>query len=231
MSADLSLAQESEVALNYTAVGTSTTAGVPVVLRCCVDGTPVPGGACGINGQPNSWQTLSNCCVIKLGQGQHKVALEHCSQTQGAICYIRNPTFTCIGGLEDADAPAPTPGTVLAPLLSRNYISFGSTRLGQPAGPLCFTITNGGSAPLVLSSISVLNCSSSTSPVYVDCASVAGFRIISGGDPGILAPGASRSVCLTFTPTQNATFDATVAILTNATAAPVIVSLHGTGDL
>ena len=99
MSADLSLDQESEVALNYTAVGTTSTAGVPVVLRCCVDGTPVPGGACGINGQPNNWQTLSNCCVVKLPPGPHKVTLEYCCQVSGAICYIRNPTFYCIGGL------------------------------------------------------------------------------------------------------------------------------------
>jgi hypothetical protein len=230
MSATLSLDQDSEVAINYTAVGTTTTAGAPITLRCTVDGTPVPGGACGINGQPNSWQTLSNCCVIKLPQGQHKVALEYCCQTQGATCYIRNPTFTCIGGLEDSDGQAQTPPPGTAPTLSRNYMSFGSTRTGNPAGPLCFTITNGGSAPLALNSIVVMNCSSSTSPVYVDCATVAGFQIISGGDPGILAPGASRNVCLTFTPGQTATFDATLAIMTNASPTPIVVSLHGTGD-
>jgi hypothetical protein len=100
MSATLSLDQESEVAINYTAVGTTSTAGTPVVLRCCVDGTPVTGGACGINGQPNSWQTLSNCCVVDVPQGQHKITLEYCCQVAGAICYIRNPTFYCIGGLK-----------------------------------------------------------------------------------------------------------------------------------
>jgi hypothetical protein len=99
MSATLSLDQESDVAINYTAVGTTTTAGVPVVLRCSVDGNPVQGGACGINGQPNSWQTLSNCCVVHMSPGQHKVALEYCCQVAGATCYIRNPTFYCIGGL------------------------------------------------------------------------------------------------------------------------------------
>ena len=99
MSATLSLDEESEVAINYTAVGTSSSSGVPVVLRCAVDGTPVQGGACGINGTQNSWQTLSNCCVVKLGPGQHKITLEYCNQVQGATCYIRNPSIMAIGGL------------------------------------------------------------------------------------------------------------------------------------
>jgi len=100
MSANLDLPDEGEVAINYTAVGTTTQQGVPVVLRCTVDGTPVPGGACGINGTPNSWQTLSNICVVKLPPGKHKIALEYCCQVQGATCYIRNPTFYAMGGME-----------------------------------------------------------------------------------------------------------------------------------
>ena len=229
MSATLSLDQDSDVAINYTAVGTTTTVGVPVTLRCTVDGSPVTGGACSINGQPNNWQTLSNCCVAKLPQGQHKVALEYCCQTAGAICYIRNPAFTCIGGLGDAGSP-PVPVVAAAPTISQSHISFGSSHLGQLAGPLCFTITNSGSGTLAINNISVLNCSSSISPIYVDCISVAGFRIISGGDPGLLAPGESRTACLTFTPGQAATFDSTVAISTNASTTPFVVSLHGTGD-
>jgi len=57
--------------------------------------------ACGINGTPNSWQTLSNCCVVKLPAGQHQVSMQYSSQVQGTTSYIRNPTFYCIGGLGD----------------------------------------------------------------------------------------------------------------------------------
>jgi hypothetical protein len=115
--------------------------------------------------------------------------------------------------------------------LNRNYISFSSARLGQTAGPLCFTMTNPGPQPLFISNIGVQNCSSSIDPTYIDCATVAGFRIMPGGDaPGILGPGQSRDVCLTFTPGETATFDAHVLITTNASATPVDVQLHGTGD-
>jgi hypothetical protein len=114
---------------------------------------------------------------------------------------------------------------------SRGYISFADLKIGKTAGPLCFTITNTGTGPLNISSISVINCSSSIHPVYVDCGTVAGFKIISGGSPGTLAPGQSRDVCITFTPTEAATFDATVSIVSNAPTSPSVVFLHGTGDL
>jgi hypothetical protein len=100
MNTTLNLPEESEVAINYTAVGTATAAGVPVLLRVAVDGVPVPGGATGISGTPNQWQTLSNVCVVKLPQGQHKITLEYCCQVPGAISYIRNPTIYAIGGME-----------------------------------------------------------------------------------------------------------------------------------
>jgi hypothetical protein len=100
MSANLSLDQESEVAINYSAVGTTTTTGAPVVMQVAVDGQLLPQSAAGINGTANSWQTISNCCMVDLPAGQHKIALEYCCQVAGSVCYIRNPTFYCIGGMK-----------------------------------------------------------------------------------------------------------------------------------
>src|SRR5262245_29883493 len=77
--------------------------------------------------------------------------------------------------------------------LSRNYISFADLCVGKTAGPFCFDITNSGSADLVISSISIINCSSSIHPVYVDCASVAGFQIVSGGGAGTVPAGQKRT--------------------------------------
>lgn len=114
--------------------------------------------------------------------------------------------------------------------LNRNAISFASVRVGGTAGPLCFTMSNPGPQPIFINSIVVQNCSSSIDPQYIDCATVAGFRIISGNTPGFLQPGQSQDVCLTFTPGERATFDASVMISTNASATPVVVQLHGTGD-
>src|SRR5437763_628278 len=92
--------------------------------------------------------------------------------------------------------------------LSRTYMSFADLCLGKTAGPLCFTITNSGSGNLVISSIGIINCSSSIDPTYIDCTTVAGFQISSGGGAGTLTPGQSRTVCVTFTPHEAATFDA-----------------------
>jgi hypothetical protein len=100
MQSNLNLPNASWVCFNYTAVGTCTTVGAPVVLRICCDGQPVPGGACGINGVPNQWQTLSNCCAVQLPAGQHQVSLQYQAQVAGSTCYIRNPTFTAMGGLD-----------------------------------------------------------------------------------------------------------------------------------
>src|SRR5207247_1591820 len=114
--------------------------------------------------------------------------------------------------------------------LSRSYISFADLCLGRTAGPLCFTITNNSTAALVINNISITNCSSSVDPHFIDCATVAGFRIASGGAAGTLAAGASRDVCITFTPGEAATFSAFVLISTNASTTPAQVELHGTGD-
>ena len=114
--------------------------------------------------------------------------------------------------------------------LSRTYISFMASRLGQTSGPLCFTITNTSNGLLFIYNISIMNCSSSVDPQYIDCARVAGFQIVSGGGLGTLATGASRDVCITFTPGEAATFSAFVLISTNASTTPAQVELHGTGD-
>lgn len=114
--------------------------------------------------------------------------------------------------------------------LSTTFISFGDCKIGNTTYPHCFTIRNTGTGPLNISSIGLVNCSDSVDPVYVDCSSVAGFTIVSGGGPGTLAPGQSRDVCVTFSPRKIATFDGFVAITSNASPSPVFVQFHGSGD-
>src|SRR5947199_307497 len=133
-----------------------------------------------------------------------------------------------------ATAVAPTAAVAVTTgpqvTLSRTYMSFADLCLGGTAGPLCFTITNSGGSDLRISSIGIINCSSSIDPMYIDCTTVAGFQISSGGGPGTLAAGQTRTVCLTFTPHEAATFSAFVAINTNASPSVVKVELHGSGD-
>src|SRR5262249_58355939 len=98
-----------------------------------------------------------------------------------------SPSLVQLHGTGDVCVPQVT--------LSRNYISFADLCVGKTAGPLCFTITNSGGGTLVINSISIVNCSSSIHPVYVDCASVAGFQIFTGGGAGSLTAGQNHTVC------------------------------------
>ena len=139
--------------------------------------------------------------------------------------------FFCLAALcAAALAPAALAGHRVSLRLNCSYISFAEACLGQTAGPLCFTITNTCNRPLVINSIKITHCSSSVDPVSIDCTKVAGFQISSGGAPGSLAPGQVRTVCITFSPAELATFSAFVVIDTNASASPAMVELHGTGD-
>src|SRR5258708_5611944 len=140
------------------------------------------------------------------------------------------PSFCLAALCAAALSPAAQAQAVPGLSLSRSYMSFGDLCVGKTAGPLCFTITNTGGAPLVISSIGFINCSSSVDSHYIDCAAIAGFQISSGGSPSTLPPGGSQTVCVTFTPHEAATFSGFVQILSNAPTGPAIVELHGTGD-
>jgi hypothetical protein len=100
MNTTLTLDEASEVAFNYSAVGTTTTPGAPIVMRVTVNGQPVAGGATGISGIPNQWQTISGLCIVKLPAGQHQIALEHMAQIKGTTTYLRNPTLMAMGGMD-----------------------------------------------------------------------------------------------------------------------------------
>jgi uncharacterized membrane protein len=106
------------------------------------------------------------------------------------------------------------------PVLSVNptYLSFGCIHIGETSSPLCFTVTNTGTGPLNITDVSINDPSR------------AGFSISSGAEPGTLAPGESRDICVIFVPHDPpGTFDAFVTVTTNAPGGPVVVQFHGTG--
>jgi hypothetical protein len=141
-------------------------------------------------------------------------------QGQGTFHTVADPTQIAVWSL------FPLPQLAL----SRTQISFPSQHLGQTSPPLCFTISNPSAQPVFISSVTVQNCSSDIDPQYIDCTTVAGFRIIAGDTPGFLAPGQSRDVCITVTPTEIATFDGHVMINTNVSTTPLQVDLHAGGQ-
>jgi outer membrane protein assembly factor BamB len=112
-------------------------------------------------------------------------------------------------------------GTDPAPVasLSPGSLDFGNQVVGSTSGAHTVTLTNSGTAPLLISSISLSG------------ANPGSFALTAGGGAGTLAPGAARSISLTFTPPTVGPHSATLLINSNAAGSPHAVSLTGVGGM
>jgi P pilus assembly chaperone PapD len=110
-------------------------------------------------------------------------------------------------------------GFVPAPALTLNStsIDFGSLTVGSTSPPRSVTLTNSGNAPLAISAVSITG------------ADPGSFAISAGGDAGTLAPGSSRTISITFSPTTPGGHSAGLTIASNAPGGPHLVILSGTG--
>src|SRR5207245_352204 len=152
----------------------------------------------------------------------------------GASCTI-SVSFTPSGpGVRAAavnitDDAAGTPqsvslaGTGIAPAvgLAPTNLAFGTQRLSTPSPAQTVTLTNSGGAPLNLTSITI------TGAQAADFAFAAGNTCPTGA--GSVAPGASCTISISFTPAATGARTATVTITDDAPGSPQSVSLAGTG--
>lgn len=101
------------------------------------------------------------------------------------------------------------------PLANGAEKSFGSSPVGTPAPPLTFTLRNAGSADLTIDEVAVTG------------AHAADFV---AGTPGTttLAPGASTTFVVTFTPSATGSREAVLGIASNDSGSPFTVALAGT---
>ncbi len=97
--------------------------------------------------------------------------------------------------------------------VSTSSLSFGSQNVGSSSVPQNVVLTNAGSAPLSIFTIST------TSAQYVETNSC----------PTTLLAGANCSISVTFSPTTSGTLSANLTITDNASGSPHTVSLLGTG--
>jgi len=101
--------------------------------------------------------------------------------------------------------------------LSANLINFGTQKVGSTSNSKSFTVTNTGTTPLVLNSVSVQG----------DFLLEIGTTCDAGTS---LAPGQHCSVDVSFAPKARGRRDGTVTIADNALFGPQIVILNGTGN-
>ena len=105
-----------------------------------------------------------------------------------------------------------TPSGAPTAVLSTSSLDFGSVQVGTTAGPLQFTLKNGGTAPLTIAGVQVF-------PPFA----------VSHTCGGSVAAGATCTFNVTFTPPTVGQHAQTLSITTNASASPHTVALRGTG--
>jgi hypothetical protein len=112
-----------------------------------------------------------------------------------------------------------TTQTVLAPVaqLSPASLNFGSVKRPRTSAPLTATLTNTGTAVLTIASITIAG----TNP--------GDFAIAATTCGATLAPAASCTVDVTFSPTARHTRSGTLAITNDAAGSPQSVALTGNG--
>jgi subtilisin-like proprotein convertase family protein len=111
-------------------------------------------------------------------------------------------------------------GTGTAPVfaVAPSRGDFSSQRVGSSSAPQTFTVTNTGDAPLTITNASVIGSPSGQfTEVSDDCT---GHTV---------APSATCTVTLTFTPTRIGTHEAVLRFTSNAATSPDDVPLRGTG--
>src|SRR5207247_250392 len=110
-------------------------------------------------------------------------------------------------------------GTMPAVTLTPASLDFGNQRVKTTSAEQSVTVTNTGDAPLVISSITLSGTNKSN------------FAFTAGNSSATLAPNASQTVTLTFTPSATGSRSATVSIADDAAGSPQTVTLAGTGTL
>jgi hypothetical protein len=109
-------------------------------------------------------------------------------------------------------------GTVTAPAVTFNPTSlvFGNELTGQASAPLQVTLTNDGSAPLVISGISFAGTNAGDFSLQNTC-------------PSTLGAESCCAIGVTFNPTEAGSRSATLTVSDNAAGSPQSVALSGTG--
>ena len=126
---------------------------------------------------------------------------------------VANSTQSVTLGGAGAAPPVTAPIATLSPTTS---LFFTGTNTGTTSGPLAVTFSNTGNATLTGISISIGGTASSAFTKTTNCTAT-------------LAPAASCSIYVSFTPTATGSYAATLSVADSATGSPQTLALSGTG--
>jgi len=167
------------------------------------------------------------------GNSKAFAAINLCPESLGAgtsctidVAFVAGPNYaqqTAILNVADSNPSSPqsvfVSATVINPFanLSSYNLNFGKQTAGTTSAPMAVTLTNTGTTPLLLSTLTVSG----------------NFALAAGtscADGGTLAPNASCVIDVTFTPTKKGSKSGSVVITDNCRISPQTIRLSGVGD-
>jgi chitodextrinase/nitrogen fixation protein FixH len=135
---------------------------------------------------------------------------------QGTIDEVRVYNTALTNGQIQADMATAVGAASPAASLSSLSVDFGGQAVGAPAPPRTVTLTNGGTVALSVSAVSISGAQASDFSQTSDCI-------------GSIAPFATCTITIGFTPSNSGTRNASVVIADNAPGNPHTIAVTGTG--
>jgi len=129
---------------------------------------------------------------------------------------VQTKSYATISGTANGITKSKKLTVNVAASVSPTRLGFGNVTVGTTSAPLNATLTNRGAVPFSVIGISLTGTGAAWFGQSNNC-------------PANLAAGASCTISVTFTPQAAASKSAKLSIATSATAAPLSVSLSGTG--
>ena len=173
-------------------------------LRFFINGTQV-------SSQPRTGPIITSQFPLQIGgdilYGQY---------FQGMIDEVRVYNVALSPGQIQADMVTAVSGTSPAVSLSTSAIAFGNQAVGTTSNPSPVTVTNGGTAVLTITGVSVTGANAADFQQTSDCVTS-------------LAPLASCTINVSFHPSNAASRSAAIVVSDNAPGNPHSVALTGTG--
>ncbi|HEX8298929.1 MAG TPA: choice-of-anchor D domain-containing protein [Rubricoccaceae bacterium] len=156
--------------------------------------------------------------------GDFTSRLANVPTTAGTTYYVRvsafqggagSPSDRANGQIRLAASGTFVPPTGPSLVASPGTVAFGTVRTTTTSAPQTVTLTNNGTAAVTITSIT---------------GSGAPFTVNTTGTSLTLAPGATTTFSVTFSPTAGGAATGSVTIASNAAGSPLVVALTGTGD-
>lgn len=139
------------------------------------------------------------------------MSLTFCRPVLASLCLV--VLAACGGGGDAAPAAPPANGSASLALSGSTSATFDSQQVGTTSAPRTFTVSSAGSAPVVVTNVTVSGA----------------FAITGSTCTGSLAPSTTCSVTVTFTPVAGGRVSGNVAIVGNVSGGSFSIALDGTG--